>query len=70
MRIVKCVNHGSIIQMFVDDPAVKKKEKRVINWDRRMFEHFLDSLLAEYPSLTTLVSLEIEYDGEQVFIRR
>jgi len=59
MKIISCINRGSIIQMFVDDPSVM-----VINWDWGMFQHFVDSLLAENPNLTILRGLEIEYDAE------
>jgi len=60
MRIITCINRGSMIQMLAEEDGSLVS----IPWDWRMFQGFVDSLLAENPNLTTLSGLEIEYDGE------
>ena len=63
-KICGVVNHGTVITVDVRG----ERDFFIIPWEWRMFQHFLESTCGEGAMMEDLLGLQIEYDGEQVFV--
>ena len=64
-KITAVTNHGTIVQLLCEATDSESPSLFPINFDWRMFQHFADSVSEMGLSLE---GLEVEYDGEVLYL--